>query len=78
MIVQHPGLNTRSSGNKAGETDFETKLRTAFDIALIVAMLVAPFLIAGLQTDDPQQLAAGNAAIAQMTASALAGQTTAP
>jgi hypothetical protein len=66
MNVQKPGPRIQPSGPNERDTEFEAKLRKAFDIALILAMLAAPFLLVGLQSGDHPHLAAGEAAIAQV------------
>ncbi|MEO6065837.1 MAG: hypothetical protein ABIP49_08690 [Lysobacterales bacterium] len=57
MDVQHPDPGIRSSARHDSSAEFQARLRTAFDVALIVAMLAAPFLLVGLQHDDAQILA---------------------
>ncbi len=65
MNVQSKGPSLRPPDRNQLRPDLEARFRKAFDIVLIVAMLVAPFLIVGLHGGDSEQLAATDPAVAQ-------------
>ena len=52
VVKTNPGI--RRPGRDNGSSKLEARLRAALDMALIVAMAAAPFLLVDSQQDDAQ------------------------